>query len=256
MAIEFLPQRAEQFSNHHALNLFNVIAGKPADDKPLNPLKVYLEDTQKAQYPEEEVYPFFRLNSFYLQYPNKDLKDLALTIVEPGDANDEKVSKITAWVVKNIQYKEDIKNYGYEEFWAPPFFTLRTRSGDCEDGAFLIHSLLLNAGVPSERLRTYGGQVQDGDGARTGGHAWTVYRRESDNEWVVVDFSYFPAAIPTDAREPMKDDKRYIDDYFFMTLYEFVVTRYVNRVRDPDGYNRLGRIRQNVLTGSLVNQLI
>jgi predicted transglutaminase-like cysteine proteinase len=256
MEIDLLPQRSYPVSRSQTNNLFSVIAGDFEGGQPLNPLKVNLEKTRSAQYPEEEVYPFYRLNSFYLQYPNQNLRDLAYSIAAADDSNDEKVRKITAWVIRNIKYREDILNYGYEEFWAPPAFTLRKGSGDCEDGAFLIHSLLLNAGVPPERLRTYGGQVQDGEGARTGGHAWTAYRRESDNEWVIVDYSYFPTAIPTNAREPMKDDKKYIDDYFFMTLYEFVVTRYVNRVRDPDGYDRMARVRHTVLTGSLVDKLI
>lgn len=254
MEIENLSHGMNPAPANRAGRLFNVLAGRPGDDKPLNPLMVHLEHSQKAHYSEEESYPFYRFNSFYLQYPSDELRKLAFTIVHPDDPNDEKVAKITAWVIRTIAYKEDIRNYGYEEFWAPPAFTLRSRSGDCEDGAFLIHSLLLNAGVPSERLRTYGGQVKDGEGARTGGHAWTVYRRESDNEWVVIDFSYHPATIPTSAREPMKNDQNYIDDYFFMNLYEFVVTRYVNRVRDPDGYNRMARLRESVFTGSLVDQ--
>ena len=54
----------------------------------------------------------------------------------------------------------------------------------------------------------------------------------------------------------MKDDQKYIDDYFFMTLYEFVVTRNVNRVRDPEGYDRTARVKQTILTGVLVNRLI
>jgi hypothetical protein len=75
----------------------------------------------------------------------------------------------------------------------------------------LIHSLLLNADVPAYRLRTYGGLVQAADGARSGGHAWTAYQRESDNEWVVIDFSFFPETLPTSARNRMKDDETYPD---------------------------------------------
>jgi len=257
MEIDFLPQQSPYRSRENSpLNLFNVIAGDLEGTRPLNPLKVYLENSQQAKYPEEEVYPLYPLNHFYLQYPDQQLRDLAASIVDPGDSSDEKVRKIVSWVLRNIRYREDITNYGYEEFWAPPGFTLRKGSGDCEDGAFLIHSLLLNAGVPPERLRTYGGEVKAGDGAQSGGHGWTVYRRESDNEWVVIDFSYFPEDIPTWARESMKTDRKYIDDYFFMTLNEFVVTRHVNRVRDPDGYDRMARAKQTVFTGMIVNQMI
>ena len=36
----------------------------------------------------------------------------------------------------------------------------------------------------------------------------------------------------------------------------FVITRHVNRVRDPDGYDRMARAKQTVFTGMLVNQMI
>jgi hypothetical protein len=35
----------------------------------------------------------------------------------------------------------------------------------------------------------YGGFVDAGQGAESGSHGWVAYRRESDNEWVAVDFS-------------------------------------------------------------------
>ena len=94
------------------------------------------------------------------------------------------------------------------------------------------------------------------DGTRSVGHAWTAYQRESDNEWVVLDFSYFPETLPTRAREMMKDDVKYIDDFFYVTLYEFIRTEGVNRVRDPEGYDRMGRIKHNILIGNLVDALI
>jgi len=61
------------------------------------------------------------------------------------------------------------------------YFRATIGKGDCEDGAFLVHSLLLHAGVPYDRIGTYGGLVESGEGAATGGHAWTAYRRESDD---------------------------------------------------------------------------
>jgi predicted transglutaminase-like cysteine proteinase len=43
--------------------------------------------------------------------------------------------------------------------WALPTMTVESGQGDCEDGAFLIQSLALHAGVDPDRLRTYGGIV-------------------------------------------------------------------------------------------------
>lgn len=169
----------------------------------------------------------------YLQFPNKIIKQQAAAIVDAGDSNDEKAYKITQWVIDNIQYQSDLITYGLNEYWAYPAMTLNKKAGDCEDGAFLIHSLLLHAGLPPDRIRTYGGNVLAGEGAQTGGHGWTVYQRESDDQWVVLDWCYFPSQAPVDQRIPMKDDTKYIDDYFFVSLMGTVETPYANAVRNP-----------------------
>lgn len=237
-----------------AKDIFAVIQGK--EEVSANPLKVLLQHSAFVQYTEADESQPNILAGLLLQYPNDKLKKLALTIVSPSDPNDVKMQKITAWVVKNIQYRTDDENYGHEELWAAPVMTLAKGSGDCEDGAFLIHSLALNAGVPANRLRTYGGLVKAGVGAATGGHGWTAYLRETDHEWVVFDFSYYPNALPAGSRPLMSEDKRYIDDYFYMTLSEYVTTEYTNRVREPEAYDAMGRIRNNLWIGSLIDTLI
>jgi predicted transglutaminase-like cysteine proteinase len=129
--------------------------------------------------------------NLWLQYPNKIIRELVMMIVHPDDSDDIKMEKIHRWVVDNIEYMTDEEQYGYEELWVPPIMLLKTLKGDCEDGAFLIMSLGLNAGVDHERLRMYGGFVDAGPGAASGSHGWVAYRRESDDEWVAVDFSYY-----------------------------------------------------------------
>jgi transglutaminase-like putative cysteine protease len=96
----------------------------------------------------------------YLDFPNTGIRAVADSIVEPGDTNDQKAFKIMLWVQENIAYVSDLKNYGRPEYWARPSQTIQKGSGDCEDGAFLIHSLMLNADIPWERIRTYGGLVE------------------------------------------------------------------------------------------------
>jgi hypothetical protein len=238
----------------YSSNIFAIIQGR--DEEYFNPFKVLLRNSAYIQYQEaDDVKPNI-LAGLYLQFPNAAIKRLALSIVSATDTHDVKVAKITRWVIENIKYVEDKVNYGTEELWAAPTMTLAKKSGDCEDGAFLIHSLALNAGVPADRLRTYGGLVKAGAGAATGGHGWTAYRRESDNEWVVLDFSYYPSKAATGYRTLMKRDSNYIDDFFYMTLTEYVTTQYSNRVRDPDAYDSIGRARQQLWIGSLIDRLI
>jgi len=184
--------------------------------------------------------------NLYLQYPNQIIRNLAMEIVNPGDTDDIKMEKIQAWVIHNIAYMEDKAQYGYDELWVPPIMLLQTRKGDCEDGAFLIMSLALNAGVDPNKLQFYGGEVKAGDGAATGGHGWVVYNRSSDNEWVPVDFSYYPDLRPMDDRIPMKDDERYVKQYFIFNVGN-IITSDVNRVREPTTYTNQGYTKPNVL---------
>ena len=176
----------------------------------------------------------------YLEYPSKEMKELAFQIVNKDDSNDEKMYKIEQWVIENFDYEYDIKNYGEDEHWATPSETLRKGKGDCEDGAFLIHSLGLNAGVPYDRLRTYGGLViyeNENGGIESGGHAWTSYKSEEDNKWRVLDFSFFPTDKPINERQGMTEDMKYFDDYFFVNAKNTIDTPYSNAIRNPDDHN-------------------
>lgn len=193
--------------------------------------------------------------NLWLQFPNEIIRAKAMTIVDRSDTDDVKMEKIQRWVFYNIKYQTDKEQYGYEELWVPPVMVLNTGKGDCEDGAFLIMSLALNSGVDPSRLRWYGGFVDAGQGAPSGSHAWVAYRRESDDEWVAVDFSYYPDLRPMNYRTPLKDDKKYVDDYFFITNQFIVSTPDSNRIREPEYYYSDGGAVPNVLisSGSLLN---
>ena len=82
------------------------------------------------------------------------------------------------------------------------------------------------------------------------------YRRESDDEWVAVDFSYYPDLRPMDYRTPLKDDEKYVDDYFFITNQYIIITENTNRIRDPEVYYADGGVIPNIFfpTGSLLSR--
>lgn len=193
--------------------------------------------------------------AMYLEYPSKEIKNLVKEVVgvTSEDSNDEKAYKILRWVQENIKYKSDLQNYGQVEWWTTPSETIGRMSGDCEDGAFLIHSMMLNAGIPWERIRTYGGEVMVGQGAATGGHGWTAYKRETDDEWVVLDWCYYPNTRLIADRTHMEDDMKYIDDWFYIDVHATVETPYTNKVRDPGAmaYNTVPK--KEFLIGQRVN---
>jgi predicted transglutaminase-like cysteine proteinase len=167
----------------------------------------------------------------YLQFPDSRIQAHVHGIVNPMDTNDQKLYKIEQWVIDNIEYVSDLEQYSENELWALPSMTLDSRQGDCEDGAFLIHSLALHAGVPSERLRTYGGIVTTNYGLGVGGHAWTAYQREIDDEWIIADWCYWATDTPLSERNPMSSNLKYLDDFFFVQATKTVETPYTNRVR-------------------------
>jgi predicted transglutaminase-like cysteine proteinase len=233
---------------NQAVDLFSTINGtKKEETKTV--FDVLQASYEQRYMSKEEIIRDPAFINFYLQWPNEILKRLAFQIVSPKDSDDVKMQKIQKWVVNNIDYMEDKTQYGYEELWIPPVMLLNQGKGDCEDGAFLIISLGLNAGVDPKRLRFFGGEVKAGEGAATGGHGWVAYSRESDDEWVAVDFSYYPDTRPMDKRTPLTDDLKYVEDYFFWDPNGLIVdTSNTNRIREPNGtYNVNGYVEPNVL---------
>jgi predicted transglutaminase-like cysteine proteinase len=135
------------------------------------------------------------------------IESLSNKIVSRGDTNDEKMYKIEQWVQKNIEYVSDIKLYGREDASYFPAVTIRKRKADCEDGSFLIQTLAAYAGIPIDRVRTLFGKFNTKEGVK--GHAWTVYLRETDNQWVVTDWTDKRVKPPISERMPMSTDPFY-----------------------------------------------
>jgi len=98
------------------------------------------------------------------------------------ESNDDTATAIQAYVKKILSYRSD-RQFGKSEYWLFAGETLAMRVGDCEDGAILIASLLLNA-LPVKdhwRVRVAAGWVQEAPTAPQGGHAYCVYCRCTDS---------------------------------------------------------------------------
>ena len=59
---------------------------------------------------------------------------------------------VQEWVSSNIKYKYDSSVHGTGEYWQLPTETLNLRTGDCEDFAILLCTLLRAGGVPSDQV--------------------------------------------------------------------------------------------------------
>jgi len=133
------------------------------------------------------------------------INDVTIPVVT-GSTNDIKALAGLNWVKSNIIYTPDKSSYGIDEYWAYPYQTLKRKRGDCEDGAILIANILLRSGVPWYRVRVCAGSVKGG------GHAYCVYCRETDNEWVVLDWCYWYNSKPVADRLTHYDMRNYMNE--------------------------------------------
>lgn len=189
----------------------------------------------------------------YFQFSNARIQRLADGIVEDHWSDDKKAYEIEQWVIDNIEYVSDLKNHGKMEYWSRPTETLNRMTGDCEDGAFLIGSLMLHAGVDDSKIFFYGGMVRLEEGSlELGGHGWIGYKR-NDGEVVPLDWCYYPTSESLNERKLLKDNMNYYDDMFVTTLRKTVETPYVNYVRNPEKMKGLA-VYAKAETGRVVNQ--
>jgi hypothetical protein len=71
------------------------------------------------------------------------------------------------WVSENIRYMQDEQRWGARDYWQLPSTTIRLGTGDCEDQAILLTSLLRALKLPRENVRLVIGPTERGTY-----HAW------------------------------------------------------------------------------------
>ena len=76
------------------------------------------------------------------------------------------------WVAWNIRYMYDHVRWGEEDYWQLPSTTIMLGTGDCEDKAILLTSLLRALGIPRENVHMVFGRIEWLWGGHIGGHAW------------------------------------------------------------------------------------
>lgn len=136
--------------------------------------------------------------------------------IKKSDTNHDRKSEIIQkWVIDNLTYVYDQAQHNYVEHWQYPYETLQLQTGDCEDGAILMASMMIAAGIPRWRVRIAGGLVKTGNAtAPTGGHAWVTYLRESDQKFCILDWCYYPDRSPIHLKSTLKMNKNYLKTWF------------------------------------------
>ncbi|QLA17698.1 transglutaminase domain-containing protein [Desulfolutivibrio sulfoxidireducens] len=153
--------------------------------------------------PEVEAYACALANPVVRRTPsstvvrllNRDsavLSLLARTLAGELEDMDEKAAALLYAVSNLLTYVSDPESLDYGDQWTCAVATWFRGYGDCEDGAVLLHGLLLALGADANRVVTIFGRV----GSDNLGHAWTCYKRQADEAWTILDWT-------TGARSPL-----------------------------------------------------
>ncbi|MFW9826783.1 MAG: DUF4332 domain-containing protein [Candidatus Thorarchaeota archaeon] len=133
----------------------------------------------------------------------------------------KKTPNETALAIQNfvcnfLKYKYDDITAEVPEFWLFPFESIQAEIGDCEDGAILIASLLINAGIPSWRVKVTAAEVIADpifapSESEVGGHSYCLYladRPDSERklEWVILDWCYLQDPEVPIEKKPLARD--------------------------------------------------
>lgn len=120
------------------------------------------------------------------------------------------------FVVDFLTYVDDTVENSCEEFWQFPFETLASKKGDCEDGAILMASLMIHAGIPNWRVKVVGGTVKPQPTAPLGGHAYCIYladRKDGSMEWEIHDWCYYEDTDTPTGSKPLAKNGGYKNTY-------------------------------------------
>ena len=93
---------------------------------------------------------------------------------------DFRAQAVAEWVGQAIEYDRKISR----DPWQFAEETLTLRTGDCEDRAFLMASMLLASGISGYHVRVALGHVRT-SGGKTFDHAWVMYKSEM-GRWMLA----------------------------------------------------------------------
>lgn len=95
----------------------------------------------------------------------------------------KKISYVNQWVNNSAKQGTDYSIWGQEDYWATPYETIAKGAADCEDYAMTKYFLLVDLGIPKERL--YLSHVSYID--QEAPHMVLIYQSIEDNGFYVLD---------------------------------------------------------------------
>lgn len=99
---------------------------------------------------------------------------------------DLRLRAITSYILDHISYEAGGIHARSFDYWLFPEETLKKGSGDCEDRAFLLASLLLASGISSYSIRVALGKIYNQKTRTSYDHVWVMYKNES-GIWMLIE---------------------------------------------------------------------
>lgn len=155
---------------------------------------------------------------------------------KPGDF-DRRALIIWDYVAQEITYQYDANKQHKDDFWLFPSEVNTLAVGDCEDGSFLLASLLIGSGISPFNVRVVLGELQTKEGASLGGHCWPMYKNEA-GEWCILESTIDKAPLsllPADHSSEL-GKVRYIPHFCFNNYHLWNIRHTDNRFDTPQLY--------------------
>jgi len=148
------------------------IAGCTTSTEPSDPIP-----TPSTQYNESDI-------KSHLTPECQLVKDCLKDILgdPPYEPSTDGFGLIRDWVAYNIDYVSDEEKWGVTDYWQTSEETLSSRTGDCEDFAILLCTLLRAYGIDSQQIYVALGVDDDGYG-----HAFMIENWYLDGEWRAIE---------------------------------------------------------------------
>lgn len=178
------------------------------------------------------------------------VKDTGLPTSKNIGDFDKRAKIIWDFVAKNIKYVHDSERQRKEDFWLfpPEIYTLQR--GDCEDGSFLLASLLIASGISPFCVRVVLGEAFDENSKSLGGHCWPVYKNEMGT-WCILESTLdkIPSHMP-------EADKLSTPGQFFQYVPYYCFNNYhLWQILPPDDTPSKGIEKYLKLRGNKVNMI-
>ncbi len=131
----------------------------------------------------------------------------------PYEPSKSGFAAIRDWVAASVEYKSDQEQWGVIDYWQTPDETLALHTGDCEDFAILLCTLLRAYGIPAEQMYVAVGVDNQGHG-----HAFLIENWYLGGEWRAIE-----PQVGTQTFPPGRRFKDYnLADFKLLRDYEIV----------------------------------